>query len=452
MASLEKHYPLPDAEPTHLDDGSSSNDSGYNGLDLPSTVPPSELTVEKQTPAQEPPPNGGFNAWLQVLGSFFLFFNSWGTVNAFGVFQTYYETNLLQDESPSNVSWIGSIQAFLLLIVGVITGPAYDAGYFRTLICLGTFLIPFGFMMTSLSTEYWQIMLAQAVCIGLGNGCLFVPSIAILPQYFSTRKALANGIAASGSSLGGVIYPIVFRQLYPRIGFPWATRVLGFISLFTTLISVAVMRVRVMPKQKRALLELSAFKELPYTIFCIAMFFGFIGFYGPVYYLQPYAINMGITNENLGFYLLPILNAASVAGRILPNFLTDRAGPLNILIPASLASGILALCWIGIKNLPGILVFAILYGFFSGGFVSLPPVALISLTPDLRTLGTRMGQAFFVASLGLLIGSPVVGEIVNQTGSYLGLQLFSGLTVFLTGIMLIYTRFIMVGLKVKIKV
>jgi MFS family permease len=373
-------------------------------------------------------------------------------VNAFGVFQTYYETALLQDQSPSNISWIGSIQAFLLLLVGVITGPAYDAGYFRTLISLGAFLIPFGLMMTSLCSEYWQIMLAQAVCVGLGNGCMFIPSVAILPQYFSTRKALVNGIAASGSSLGGVIYPIVFRQLYPRIGFPWATRVLGFISLATSLFSVAVMRVRVMPKQKRALLELSAFKEFPYAMFCVALFFGFIGFYGPVYYLQPYAINTGITNEDLGFYLLPILNAASIAGRILPNFLTDKVGPLNMLIPTSMASGFLALCWIAVHNLPGIISFAILYGFFSGGFVSLPPIALVSLTPDMRTLGTRMGQAFFVASLGLLIGSPVAGEILTKTGGYLGLQLFSGLTVFLTGILLIWTRYAKVGLKVKVKV
>jgi MFS family permease len=378
--------------------------------------------------------------------------HSRGTVNAFGVFQTYYENNLLQDQSPSNISWIGSIQAFLLLVVGVITGPLYDAGYFRPLISLGAFLIPFGFMMTSICSQYWQVMLAQAICIGLGNGCLFVPSVAILPQYFSTRKALANGIAASGSSLGGVIYPIVFRQLYPRIGFPWATRVLGFISLFTGLISVAVMKVRIMPKQKRALLELAAFKELPYASFCIALFFGFIGFFGPIYYLQPYAINTGITDENLGFYLLPILNAASIAGRILPNFLTDKAGPLNILIPASLISGLLGVVWIGIKNLPGMITFAILYGFFSGGFVSLAPVALISLTPDMRTLGTRMGQSFFVSSLGLLVGSPVAGEILNKTGSYLGLQLFSGLTVVLTGVLLVWTRFTKVGMKVKIKV
>lgn len=35
-----------------------------------------EATLEKQSDPG-PPPNGGWQAWLQVLGSFFLFFNSW---------------------------------------------------------------------------------------------------------------------------------------------------------------------------------------------------------------------------------------------------------------------------------------------------------------------------------------------------------------------------------------
>jgi MFS family permease len=127
-------------------------------------------------------------------------------------------------------------------MIGVLTGPAYDAGYFRGLVATGAFLIPFGFMMLSLCREYWQVLLAQAFVIGLGNGCLFVPSVAILPQYFTTHKALANGIAASGSSIGGVIYPVVFRQLYPRIGFAWTVRVMGFICLAGCAFSVCVQR------------------------------------------------------------------------------------------------------------------------------------------------------------------------------------------------------------------
>ena len=159
-------------------------------------------------PDSNPIPDGGFLAWLQVLGSFFLFMNCWGIVNAFGAFQTYYQLNLLSTSTPSNISWIGSIQAFLLLLVGTLTGPLFDAGYFRSLLLSGSSLLVFGTMMTSIARNYWEIMLSQALCMGLGCGLIFVPSIAILPTYFSTKRAVALGLAASGSSFGNA--PAIF--------------------------------------------------------------------------------------------------------------------------------------------------------------------------------------------------------------------------------------------------
>jgi MFS family permease len=125
-----------------------------------------------------------------------------GVINTFGTYQTYYQTEILKSSTPSAISWIGSIQAFLLLLVGAITGPIYDAGHFRALLLCGSFLIVLGQMMLSLCHEYYQVLLAQAFCIGIGCGALFVPSIAILSTYFSTKIALAVGIAAAGSSLG----------------------------------------------------------------------------------------------------------------------------------------------------------------------------------------------------------------------------------------------------------
>ncbi|OAG41707.1 hypothetical protein AYO21_04171 [Fonsecaea monophora] len=392
-----------------------------------------------------PPPNGGFTAWMQVVGSFFLFFNSWGTVNAFGVFQTYYETNPLWHASPSDISWIGSIQAFLLLLVGLVSGPLYDSGYFRELITIGAILVPLGFMMTSLAKEYWQTMLAQAFCVGVGNGCVFVPSVAILPQYFSSRKALANGLAASGSSLGGLIYPIVFRRMQQEVGFAWATRTIGFISLVTVWFSVLVMKPRVLPKQRRPLTDLAAFRELPYVLFCVSMFFGFVGLYGPLYYIGPYAIQNHITGENLGFYLLPIINAASILGRIIPNIFADRIGPLNVLVPCATIAAVLALAWIGIKSLGGLLAFALIYGFFSGGFVSLPPVAIVTLTHDMSKIGTRMGQCFFISAFGLLVGTPVSGAILKGTGEWLGVQLWSGAAILVTGALMLWARVSVAG-------
>ena len=82
-----------------------------------------------------------------------------GNFNAFGAFQTYYEVELLKGISASAISWIGSIYGFMLMIVGVLTGPIFDAGYFTSLIAVGSFLIVFGLMMTSLATTYYQVNL-----------------------------------------------------------------------------------------------------------------------------------------------------------------------------------------------------------------------------------------------------------------------------------------------------
>jgi predicted MFS family arabinose efflux permease len=337
------------------------------------------------------------------------------------------------------------------MIIGVITGPLFDAGYFRALASFGTFMLSFSLMMTSISTQYWHFMLAQGVGIGLAAGSLFVPSVAILAQYFKRRRGLANGIAATGSSIGGVIYPIMFHQLQRKIGFAWATRILGFVSLGTCCISLFTMRMRFMPTEKRALVQLSAFKEPPYALFCLFMFFGFFGFYSFLVYVQPYAIQTGIMDDNLGFDLLPILNAASTFGRIIPNLIADYTGPINMLIPAATMTGILGFCWIRVHNVPGIIVLSILYGFSSGAFVSIPPIVMMNLTKDLRDLGTRLGMCLAITSIGLLVGTPIGGALINDSYQYLGVQLFVGACLLTSAVLLTALRLLRTGPKLFVR-
>lgn len=125
-----------------------------------------------------------------------------GIVNCYGSFLAYYKTVLFPDASPAAISWIGSLQAFLLIFISVLTGPAYDAGYFQALIATGTALMAFGTLMVSFCSQYWQLLLAQSICTGLGAGCLFVPGVAILSTYFRKNASFATGIATSGGSVG----------------------------------------------------------------------------------------------------------------------------------------------------------------------------------------------------------------------------------------------------------
>lgn len=372
-------------------------------------------------------------------------------MNSFGAFQTYYETGVQWQRSPSEISWIGSTQAFLSLMIGVVTGPLYDAGYFRYIICAGGFLVPFGYMMTSISTQYWQVLLAQGFVIGIGNGCLFVPAVAILPQYFSTKNPMVNGIAASGSSLGGIVIPFVMTRLERQVGFGWATRTIGFLAMATAAISIATMKPRLTPKSKRKLLDLAAFREPTYTLFTVGLATGFVGFAIPTFYLGTFASSTGIASEEFSFYYLPILNAASTFGRIIPAILAAKYGPLNVLIPICMLAGTLSLVWCGITTSAGTFVFAILYGFCSGGFAAMSPIALVTMTPDLRTLGTRMGQLFFCAALALLAGPPSAGAILTTTQSWIGLKCFAGGTVVLGSIILLFARASRVGWSLKKK-
>ncbi|KAI1073491.1 putative MFS monocarboxylate transporter [Whalleya microplaca] len=396
-------------------------------------------------------PDGGSVAWLQVLGSFALYLNTWGMTNAFGVFQTYYESNLLRHVTPSAISWIGSTQSFFLLVAGVFSGPLYDAGYLRLLLGSGTILVTLGMMITSICTEYWQVMLAQALCLGLGTGCLYIPSVAIIPQYFYKRKALAMGIVSSGSSLGGVIYSLMFQGLQPRVGFGWATRIMGFVSIATISISLVVLRRRTAAAEIRSLLDLQAFRERSYVLYCASIWLSFMAFYAPVFYLQSYALTHGLEGQPVALYLIAILNAASVLGRLSPSFIANKIGPIHTLFLSVTLTGVTTFSWINTNSGAGNIAFATFFGFFSGSIVALPVVVLTSFTTDLSRLGTRLGMSSVLNAVGCLIGAPIAGAILSATGSYLGIQLFAGFVIMATAAILVILRFVITGKKLIVK-
>ncbi|KAI0247525.1 major facilitator superfamily domain-containing protein [Lactifluus subvellereus] len=429
------------------------SDKSLESYSFDSGHPPILDSASATDASTDPPPDGGTLAWLQVAASFFVFMNTWGIVNTFGAYQNFYEVNILRSHSPSAISWIGSVQGFLLLLVGALTGPLFDAGHIRTLVGVGSLLVVLSMVATSLVEQYYHAFLAQGVCFGIGAGMLFVPSVAVVSTYFDEHRSFAVGVAASGSSLGGVIYPIMFHQLQPRIGFGWATRVIGLIVSVTLAFSNLVVRQRVLPTTRRKLFDISALREVPFILCTAALFFGFVGIYTPFFYITPYALFETGASRTLAFYLVPILNAGSVFGRLVPNAFADRIGAINTLIPSTLACALLGLAWPAVRSTGSLVTFAVLYGFFSGSFVSLPPSAHASLSSDLSKIGTRLGMSFSIAGIGLLIGSPVGGALLNlSTGHFIRAQVFCGAALMVSFALLVLTRVVHSGSAVMIKV
>lgn len=308
----------------------------------------------------------------------------------------------------------------------------------------GALMVTFGIMMTSLCTSLWQFILAQGVVVGLGSGALFLTAVAMIPTWFSTRKSLAMGIAASGSSVGGVIYPVIFRYLEPQVGFAWSVRVIGFVTLATNLFACLFVKIRHKPEERRSIFDARLFKDLTFDLWSLAWFFGNMGLYIPFFFIQDYAHVVLREPVTLAFWTLTTINAASVFGRIIPGLVADQVNdPLLIITVCTAATTILSFTWVAIRSsVAGLFVFCALYGFFSGAFVSLSTPATVHLAPSMKGIGTRLGIFNGIGSLGLLIGNPVAGAIVEK--SYVGMQVFCGgactCSLVLLGCVLVYGR------------
>ncbi|KAK4955109.1 hypothetical protein LTR10_007303 [Elasticomyces elasticus] len=449
----------------HKDSLDSPVDSTQNNTEaaiLPDVAREPQADVEKgsppkpSTPGFDPRqnPDGGLQAWLCVLGGFCVLFCSFGWINCIGVFQEYYQTHQLSQYDPSTVSWISSLEAFFMFAGGPIIGKLYDNYGPRWLLIGGTFLHVFGLMMTSLATEYYQFLLAQGVCSPIGASMIFYPAMSTLTTWFFKKRGAAFGIIAAGSSLGGVIFPIMVQRMIVQVGFGWAMRTSAFLILALMIVANLTVKSRIPPFKKPWHFKefVLPLKELPFDLVTFGSFLFFMGIFLPINFLILEAEYFGM-KPSLAQYLVSILNAASLFGRTIPGFLADKIGRYNMMVIMCFFTSILVLAmWIPSTGNAPIIVFAALYGFGSGAFVSLAP-SLIAQISDVRQIGVRTGTLFAIISVAALIGNPIGGALITRwKGEYTGLQVYCGVMTFVGSVFLSLARVRLAGWKLSVKV
>ena len=257
------------------------------------------------------------------------------------------------------------------------------------------------------------------------------------------------------TAVGAVIYPIMLQRLMPRIGFPWAVRIIAFIVLATMTLSGAIMRVRIGKNPpKRKVFDLKHLQDIPYLLSCLSFFVSFLGLYVFYYYINLYATEVVGTSPDLASYLLAILNAGSFFGRLLPSYLAGHFGLLNVQIVLGIICSALAFVLMGIKSTAGVVVFTVIYGFVSAPYVSLPIPIVTSLSPDKTIWGTRLGMSFAVIGLGSLIGSPAAGAILGNRPDrdWTGLIVWCGVVFMVATVVITCVRILKVGFKLWVRV
>ncbi|KAG6916838.1 hypothetical protein DXG01_005137 [Tephrocybe rancida] len=381
----------------------------------------------------------------------------------------FYVREFLTNKTPSEIanyqlgypSWIGSFEIALQFLLGIPVGIACDLGY------CGSLIYCFSLFMVSLTQpgQYYQIFLAQSVGMGLGLALTFLPCIAVVSHHFERRRSLAIGIMTSGASIGGLVFPIMLNKLiFGRQGFALGVRATA--AIITGLLVIANMLVRTQPRALRAgehrltirRVNLGTlFRDVSYMTFVVSGVLLALGIlypstpnnniprftyvylelirYRTVFYLQLFSIKHAGINQNLAFYIVSFINTGGLFGRLIPNFLADRYGSYNILIPTSLLCSAVVFAILGIRDAAGAITVAIIYGAMNGarqyrlplsqcqlsGLMSPGVVAFyidISLTPavlsDISTDVNEVGLTGDFKAAPSLFGQPISGSLLTD--------------------------------------
>ncbi|KAL4897039.1 major facilitator superfamily domain-containing protein [Aspergillus ambiguus] len=404
---------------------------------------------EKQADKQDSPPKEGtFKAYLALLAGFLGLFISFGWVNCVALFQAEYEADQLKNYSSSDISWIPSIEFFLLLFLSPVSGYLFDNFGPRLPVFIGGLMQVFGLMMTSLSSKYYQIMLSQSIVAGIGPSLLFNPCITAPMTYFRKARALAGGVTVAGSSIGGVVFPLMVNHLLPKIGFAWTMRVCAFLVLGLWMIVVATISSNISHKRKHFNFRkyFRAFKESNFIFLFVFFFFLYWSIIVPMNYLSVAAETRGMS-MTMALNLVPIMNASSFLGRTVPNLLADKYGRFNILIIMLILTNVVLLAlWLPGKSNAAIIVFASLFGIGSGACIGLAPVLIMNMTPSHDEVGFRMGAALAVGGIAALTSPPIAGAISARSGgTYDNAFIFAAANGFVAAAVLILLRGRVVG-------
>ncbi|XP_062234459.1 monocarboxylate transporter 12-B isoform X1 [Platichthys flesus] len=370
--------------------------------------------------------------------------------------------------------------------VGSLIGTRWSC---RGTVMLGGLISSCGLLLSSFTSSLELLYVFMGVLTGLGFALCYTPAIALVGCYFRRRKALAYGVAMSGSGIGTfVLAPAVQRliQLYTWRG------ALLVLSAFVANLCVCGALLRpitlreeeaesegedrrgpVSPQDAQLAVKLSEggcsslgaspspssspslpllpgnpapqverrrcfsswssreyrFLLLPdFLLLAVSFLFLASGCSLPFVYLVPYALHAGVSHQHAAF-LMSVLGVIDIVGNITFGWLTDhrwlKPYRLTCYILSVAMEGLCCLLLPLLRSFPVLVPFAVLFGYFDGAYVALIPVVTSDVV-GAQHLSSALGVVYFLHAVPYLVSPPFAGWLVDITGSYTATFLLSG--------------------------
>ncbi len=360
--------------------------------------------------------------YIVLLGACLTQFTVIGMLFSFGLFLPSFEAEL--GWSRTFLSTCSALAFFVMGVLAMPGGRLSDAlGPRIVLACTGT-LYGIGFVLMSLVTAQWQLLVIFGTLIGLGLSSHDVVTLSTIARWFPRRRGIMSGVVKVGTAIGQIALPPIAALLIVAYGWRTALFVLGITASVLLLIAALSMRRPPAPVAGTSSLVTGAsFAEARqgpgarvFWTFCATQFLFFPTLMSVPLHLAVHVMDLGMT-QTLAATMLSVIGAASIAGRLIMGALVDRIGGkmayticLQVLL-VSLVALILTTAhgWL--------FVVVAVYGFGHGAlFVVVSPT--VAEYFGMRAHGAIFGTVLFFGTLGGSVGPILTGWLFDNFGSY----------------------------------
>ncbi|MDP7428814.1 MAG: MFS transporter [Alphaproteobacteria bacterium] len=290
---------------------------------------------------------------------------------------------------------------------------------------LGSFGVGLGALAAGFSEGPVSLLLVHAVLLGLlGNGVMFSPLVANVTHWFQRYRGVAVAIVISGQSVGGVIWPPLFRYVMENYGWRQSYFLFGLLALAAMLPMCLIFR-RPPPLAEVAATAPAGGEEgrvlgfkpnLVLGLLSLAIIGCCVAMAMPMVHVVAHASDLGHPTARAA-EMLAVLLACGTASRIGFGALCDRIGSLRTLfISASLQAITLTLFTMA-ESLGALYLVAALFGLSFGGIVPTYTMIIRDLYPAGES-GWRLGVIYLFGTIGMALGGWLGGLIFDLTASY----------------------------------
>ncbi|HYL87675.1 MAG TPA: MFS transporter [Burkholderiales bacterium] len=329
--------------------------------------------------------------------------------------------------SRAGVSSAATLSFLFMGAGGFGWGALNDRYGSRPVVLAGAVLLGLGLVLASRAATPTQFILAYGVLVGLSGGSFFVPMMTAVSAWLPNHRSIAVSLVSAGVGVAPMTVSPLVALLLQDHDWRGAQLIIG-LAAWALLIPAALL-VRPAPgathsaAAERPMGVKAALTSFPFIVLAATFFACCATHAGPIFHTISYALVCGIpTVAAVTIYSLEGL--AGLGGRIVFGLAGDKYGAKRVLIIGLFVQALAAGSFMFAHRLGEFYAVSSVFGLAYGGVMPLYAVLARDYFGQ-RIMGTVLGAAAMVSSLGMAIGPWIGGWMFDSFGSYAPLYLYS---------------------------